>query len=148
MSLWVKWDVNSHKDDKIAALTDTQFRAFITLIAEVKTLRSGGVFKNRKHAKSVIGSRLGRAVDKLIEVGLLTESGDGLVTVSNYSRYQVDPTSTSRGQKWRDQNRGGITVPEQSRTEQSRTTLISPSKRDGKSRLLPIGEILGVKRNA
>ena len=148
MSLWVKWDVNSHKDDKIAALTDTQFRAFITLIAEVKTLRSGGVFKNRKHAKSVIGSRLGRAVDKLIEIGLLTESGDGLVTVSNYSRYQVDPTSTSRGQKWRDQNRGGITVPEQSRTEQSRTTPISPSKRDGKSRLLPIGEILGVKRNA
>lgn len=146
MSLWVKWDVNSHKDDKIAALTDTQFRAFITLIAEVKTLRSGGVFKNRKHAKAVIGSRLGRAVDKLIEVGLLTESGDGLVTVSNYSRYQVDPTSTSRGQKWRDQNRGGITVPEQSRTEQSRTSPISSPKRDGKSRLLPIGEILGVKK--
>jgi hypothetical protein len=146
MSLWVKWDVNSHKDDKIAALTDTQFRAFITLIAEVKTLRSGGVFKNRKHAKAVIGSRLGRAVDKLIETGLLTESGDGLVTVSNYSRYQVDPTSTSRGQKWRDQNRGGITVPEQSRTEQSRTSPISSPKRDGKSRLLPIEEILGVKK--
>ena len=146
MSLWVKWDVNSHKDDKIAALTDTQFRAFITLIAEVKTLRSGGVFKNRKHAKAVIGSRLGRAVDKLIEIGLLTESGDGLVTVSNYSRYQVDPTSTSRGQKWRDQNRGGITVPEQSRTEQSRTSPISSPKRDGKSRLLPIEEILGVKK--
>jgi len=146
MSLWVKWDVNSHKDDKIAALTDTQFRAFITLIAEVKTLRSGGVFKNRKHAKAVIGSRLGRAVDKLIEIGLLTESGDGLVTVSNYSRYQVDPTSTSRGQKWRDQNRGGLTVPEQSRTEQSRISPISSLKRDGKSRLLPIGEILGGKR--
>ena len=146
MSLWVKWDVNSHKDDKIAALTDTQFRAFITLIAEVKTLRSGGVFKNRKHAKAVIGSRLGRAVDKLIEIGLLTESGDGLVTVSNYSRYQVDPTSTSRGQKWRDQNRGGLTVPEQSRAEQSRTSPISSPKRDGKSRLLPIGEILGVKK--
>ena len=147
MSLWVKWDVNSHKDDKIAALTDTQFRAFITLIAEVKTLRSGGVYKNRKHAKSVIGSRLGRAVDKLIQVGLLTESGDGVVAVSNYSRYQVDPTSTSRGQKWRDQNRGGITVPEQSRAEQSRISPLPSLKRDGKSRLLPIGEILGVKRN-
>ena len=142
MSLWVKWDVNSHKDDKIAALTDTQFRAFITLIAEVKTLRSGGVYKNRKHAKSVIGSRLGRAVDKLIQ------SGDGVVAVSNYSRYQVDPTSTSRGQSWRARKGGESTVPEQSRAEQSRTTPISPSKRDGKSRLLPIGEILGVKRNA
>jgi len=148
MSLWVKWDVNSHKDDKIAALTDTQFRAFITLIAEVKTLRSGGVYKNRQHAKSVIGSRLGRAVDKLIQVGLLTESGDGVVAVSNYSRYQVDPTSTSRGQKWRDQNRGGITVPEQSRAEQSRISPLPSLRRDGKSRLLPLGEILGVKRNA
>jgi len=146
MSLWVKWDVNSHKDDKIAALTDTQFRAFITLIAEVKTLRSGGVFKNRKHAKAVIGSRLGRAVDKLIEVGLLTESGEGLVSVSNYSRYQVDPTSTSRGQSWRARNRGGITDPEQSRAEQSRTSPISSPKRDGKSRLLPLNEILGVKK--
>jgi hypothetical protein len=146
MSLWVKWDVNSHKDDKIAALTDTQFRAFITLIAEVKTLRSGGVYKSRKHAKAVIGPRLGRAVDKLIEVGLLTESGEGLVSVSNYSRYQVDPTSTSRGQTYRARNRGGLTVPEQSRAEQSRTSPISSPKRDGKSRLLPLGEILGVKR--
>ena len=146
MSLWVKWDVNSHKDDKIAALTDTQFRAFITLIAEVKTLRSGGVYKNRKHAKSVIGPRLGRAVDKLIEVGLLTESGDGLVSVSNYSRYQVDPTSTSRGQTYRARNRGGITDPEQSRTEQSRISPISSLRRDGKSRLLPLNEILGVKK--
>ena len=146
MSLWVKWDVNSHKDDKIAALTDTQFRAFITLIAEVKTLRSGGVYKNRKHAKSVIGPRLGRAVDKLIEVGLLTESGDGLVSVSNYSRYQVDPTSTSRGQTYRARNRGGITDPEQSRTEQSRISPISSLRRDGKSRLLPVSEILGVKK--
>jgi len=158
MSLWVKWDVNSHKDDKIAALTDTQFRAFITLIAEVKirafitliaevkTLRSGGVFKNRKHAKAVIGSRLGRAVDKLIESGLLTESGDGVVAVSNYSRYQVDPTSTSRGQTWRARKGGESTVPEQSRTEQSRISPLPSLKRDGKSRLLPIGEILGVKK--
>jgi hypothetical protein len=144
MSLWVKWDVNSHKDDKIAALTDTQFRAFITLIAEVKTMRSGGIFKNRTHAKQVIGPRLGRAVDKLIEIGLLSESGDGLVTISNYSRYQVDPTSTSRGQTWRARNRGGSTVPEQSNLEQN-ITPISP-KRDGRSRLLPVGEILGVKR--
>ena len=148
MSLWVKWDVNSHKDDKIAALTDTQFRAFITLIAEVKTLRSGGVFKNRKHAKAVIGSRLGRAVDKLIESGLLTESGDGVVAVSNYSRYQVDPTSTSRGQTWRARKGGESTVPEQSRTEQSRISPLPSLKRDGKSRLLPINEILGAKRNA
>ena len=149
MSLWVKWDVNSHKDDKIAALTDTQFRAFITLIAEVKTLRSGGVYKNRKHAKSVIGSRLGRAVDKLIQVGLLTESGDGVVAVSNYSRYQVDLTSNARGEVYRARKRGQLTDRTESEREQDlNITPKSPSRRDGKSRLLPIGEILGVKRNA
>ena len=146
MSLWVKWDVNCHKDPKIIALTDTQFRAFHTLIAEVKTLRSGGVYKNRAHLKAVIGSRLGRAVDKLIQVGLLTESEDGLVSVSNYSRYQVDPTSTSRGERYRARKSGELTVPEQSRAEQSRTSPISSPKRDGKSRLLPVGEILGAKR--
>lgn len=146
MSLWVKWDVNAHKDPKIAGLTDTQFRAFVTIIAEVKTLRSSGVYKSRLHIKQVIGPRLGRAVDYLVDIGLLSEGEDGLVTVSNYSRYQVDPTSTSRGQTYRARNRGGLTVPEQSRTEQSRTSPISSPKRDGKSRLLPLGEILGVKR--
>jgi len=129
MSLWVKWDVNAHKDPKIAGLTDTQFRAFVTIIAEVKTLRSGGVFKSRLHVKQVIGPRLGRAVDNLVDIGLLTEGGDGLVSVSNYSRYQVDPTSTSRQQKWREQNRGGITVPEQSRAEQNRNPYIPLDKR-------------------
>lgn len=128
MSLWVKWDVNAHKDPKIAGLTDMQFRAFVTIIAEVKTLRSGGIFKNRLHVKQVIGARLGRAVDNLVEIGLLTEGQDGVVAVSNYSRYQVDPTSTSRQQKWRDQNRGGITVPEQSRAEQNRNPYIPLDK--------------------
>jgi hypothetical protein len=146
MSLWVKWDVNSHKDEKIARLTDMQFRAFITIIAEVKTLRSGGIFKNRTHVKAVIGPRLGRAVDKLVEIGLLTESGDGLVAVSNYSRWQVDPTSTSRQQKWRDQNRGGITVPEQSRAEQSRISPTPLRKRTGTSQPTPLADLLGGRR--
>jgi hypothetical protein len=133
MSLWVKWDVNAHKDPKIAGLTDTQFRAFVTIIAEVKTLRSSGVYKSRLHIKQVIGPRLGRAVDYLVDIGLLSEGEDGLVTVSNYSRYQVDPTSTSRQQRWRDQKGGGITVPEQSRAEQSRNPYIPLDKnRKGK----------------
>ena len=146
--VWFKWVANAHRDAEISALTDTQFRAFITIIGEVKLLRSGGIFKNRQHLKTVIGARLFRGVDGLLKSGLLTESGDGVIAVSNYSRYQVDPTSTSRGQSWRARKGGESTVPEQSRVEQSRTTPISPSKRDGKSRLLPIGEILGVKKNA
>ena len=145
--VWFKWVANAHRDAEISALTDTQFRAFITIIGEVKLLRSGGVFKNRLHLKTVIGARLFRGVDGLLKSGLLTESGDGVIAVSNYSRYQVDPTSTSRGQKWRDQNRGRSTDREREREGEKNRTPISP-KRSGSGRLTPLNEILGLKKNA
>jgi hypothetical protein len=143
--VWFKWVANAHRDAEISALTDTQFRAFITIIGEVKLLRSGGIFKNRQHLKTVIGARLFRGVDGLLKSGLLTESGDGVIAVSNYSRYQVDPTSTARGQKWRDQNRGRSTDREREGEREQNRTPISP-KRSGSGRLTPLGEILGVKR--
>lgn len=143
--VWFKWVANAHRDAEISALTDTQFRAFITIIGEVKLLRSGGVFKNRQHLKTVIGARLFRGVDGLLKSGLLTESGDGVIAVSNYSRYQVDPTSTARGQKWRDQNRGRLTDREREGEREENRTPISP-KRSGSGRLTPLNEILGVKR--
>ena len=145
--VWFKWVANAHRDAEISALTDTQFRAFITIIGEVKLLRSGGVFKNRQHLKTVIGARLFRGVEGLLKSGLLTESGDGVIAVSNYSRYQVDPTSTSRGQKWRDQNRGRSTDREREREGEKNRTPISP-KRSGSGRLTPLNEILGLKRDA
>ena len=143
--VWFKWVANAHRDAEISALTDTQFRAFITIIGEVKLLRSGGVFKNRQHLKTVIGPRLFRGVEGLLKSGLLTESGDGVIAVSNYSRYQVDPTSTARGQKWRDQNRGRLTDREREGEREENRTPISP-KRSGSGRLTPLGEILGGKR--
>jgi len=145
--VWFKWVANAHRDAEISALTDTQFRAFITIIGEVKLLRSGGIFKNRQHLKTVIGARLFRGVDGLLKSGLLTESEDGVIAVSNYSRYQVDPTSTSRGQKWRDQNRGRSTDREREREGEKNRTPISP-KRSGSGRLTPLNEILGLKKNA
>ena len=145
--VWFKWVANAHRDAEISALTDTQFRAFITIIGEVKLLRSGGIFKNRQHLKTVIGARLFRGVGGLLKSGLLTESGDGVIAVSNYSRYQVDPTSTSRGQKWRDQNRGRSTDREREGEGEKNRTPISP-KRSGSGRLTPLNEILGLKKNA
>ena len=145
--VWFKWVANAHRDAEISALTDTQFRAFITIIGEVKLLRSGGIFKNRQHLKTVIGARLFRGVDGLLKSGLLAESGDGVIAVSNYSRYQVDPTSTSRGQKWRDQNRGRSTDREREGEGEKNRTPISP-KRSGSGRLTPLNEILGLKKNA
>jgi len=123
MSLWVKWDVNSHKDDKIAALTDTQFRAFITILEVAKEMRKGGEFRDRTHLAAIIGPRLGRAVPRLIAEGLLDVSQGGVVAVSNWSRWQVDPTSAQRQQRARAQkdpvSRFGHAI-EQSRAEQRR----------------------------
>ena len=39
MGLWIKWDVLSEKDDVIAELSDTAFRAFINTIGEAKVTR-------------------------------------------------------------------------------------------------------------
>lgn len=96
MSLWIKWDANAHKDATLSSMSDTAFRAFIVAVAEAKQLRSGGRFKSRAHLRAIIGSRLGRAIPQLLEAGLLTEDGDGVIAITNYSRYQVDPTSSKR----------------------------------------------------
>ena len=140
--------INFYLDPAIASLTDFQSTTFLQCIIASKRMRSAGKFKNLEHLKAVLDSVRARAIPALLKEELLVIDQDGSVVIRNYSRYQVDPTSTSRGQSWRARKGGESTVPEQSRAEQSRTTPISPSKRDGKSRLLPIGEILGVKRNA
>lgn len=139
MGLWIKWDVLSEKDDVIAELSDTAFRAFINTIGEAKQLRNGGRFKSERHLRQCIGPRLGRAIPALLTSGLLTLDGDGAVHVSNYARYQVDGTSTVRQKNWRERARsesGGITVALHPREEHEK------SKRENPPTPLTAGEIL------
>lgn len=103
MNLWIKWSAGAHKDAIIASLTDTQFRAFVTILEIAKEMRKGGEFRDRQHLAAVIGPRLNRAVPRLIAEGLLEVSQGGVVVVSNWSRWQVDPTSTLRQQRARAQ---------------------------------------------
>lgn len=103
MNLWIKWSAGAHKDAIIASLTDTQFRAFVTILEIAKEMRKGGEFRDRQHLAAVIGPRLNRAVPRLIAEGLLEVSQGGVVAVSNWSRWQVDPTSTLRQQRARAQ---------------------------------------------
>jgi len=138
--LWIKWDCNAHKDDKIATLTDAEFRAFITAISEAKQLRSGGIFKSREHLKVCIGSRYGQAIAGLIAKGLLGVDQSGTVAILGWARYQVDPTSTRRQATFRDKQRteaGGITGSSRYRAEQSRDTTEKKSPTP-----LQLGEIL------
>jgi len=120
MGLWIKWDANAHKDDKIATLTDTEFRAFIIAISEAKQLRSGGVFKSREHLKACIGSHYGKAISGLINKGLLGVDQAGFVAITGWHRYQIDPTSTRRQAAFTARRRsesGGITETKRSRAE-------------------------------
>lgn len=140
MSLWIKWEANAHKDDKIASLTDTEFRAFITAISEAKQLRSGGIFKSREHLKACIGTRYGKAISGLIEKGLLGVDQAGIVAILGWHRYQVDPTSTQRQAAFNARRRSesaGITVSQQHR-ERGR----GEGKGDNPPTPLTAGEIL------
>jgi len=101
MNLWIKWSAGAHKDAIIASLTDTQFRAFVTILEIAKEMRKGGEFRDRQHLAAVIGPRLNRAVPRLIAEGLLEVSQSGVVAVSNWSRWQVDATSAQRQQRAR-----------------------------------------------
>lgn len=135
MSLWIKWDVNAHKDATLSGVSDTAFRAFIVAVSEAKQLRSGGKFKSRKHLRVCIGTRLSRAIPQLLAAGLLMETGDGEVVISNYARYQVDPTSSKRQRDYMAKlstNRKGVDALEKSR---ERTEKNPPTP-------LGIGEIL------
>jgi len=103
MTLWIKWSAQAHKDAVISSLTDTQFRAFVTILEVAKEMRKAGQFRDRQHLATVIGHRLARSVPRLIAEGLLVVSGDGVVIVSGWSRWQVDATSASRAARYRAQ---------------------------------------------
>ena len=131
MGLWIKWATNAHKDAMISRLTDLQFRAVMVILSEAKELRKGGEFRDRRHLAAVIGPRLARAIPVLIAEGFLDESQSGLVSVSNWSRWQVDATVNERQQR----HRAGKVAEsrfshalEQSRAEQNREESLTNAK--------------------
>jgi hypothetical protein len=139
--------INFYLDPAIASLTDFQSTTFLQCIIASKRMRSAGKFKNLDHLKAVLDSVRARAIPALLKEELLVVDQDGVVVIRNYSRYQVDLTSNARGEVYRARKRGQLTDRTE-REQELNITPKSPSRRDGKSRLLPIGEILGAKRNA
>jgi hypothetical protein len=93
---WVAMDVMVFDHPTIQSLTDTQKVAFFMTICKAKLLRRGGEFRDRRHLAGLLGPSHARAIPRLIAEGLLEESRGGLVTISNYSHWQVDATSAER----------------------------------------------------
>ena len=140
MGLWIKWSAQAHKDAVISGLTDTQFRAFLTILEVAKEMRKAGQFRDRRHLATVIGFRLARCVPRLISEGLLVERESGLIIVSGWSHWQVDATSPDRQQRYRaqkaDMSRGSDAVENiyrRAKEEKNQTLTNTP---------MSIGEIL------
>lgn len=141
MTLWIKWSAQAHKDAVISSLTDTQFRAFLTILEVAKEMREAGKFRDRQHLATVIGYRLARSVPRLITEGLLAVSDDGMVSVSGWSRWQVDATSAARASRYRAQKEPESRsnhAREERREEQSRVEKTFTKAQ----RMIPLHEIL------
>jgi hypothetical protein len=140
MALWIKWSAQAHKDAIISSLSDIEFRAFVTILEVAKEMRKGGEFRDRRHLATVIGPRLSRCVPRLVAEGLLTESGEGLVSVSTWSRWQVDPTSAIRQQRARAEkqpvSRFGHAIEKRESREREEKTLTK------RGTILSVGEII------
>ena len=123
------------------SLTDTQQVAFFRIMCKAKQLRRGGEFRDRRHLSAVIGVRYARAISRLIAEGFLEESQSGLVSVSNYSQWQVDATSAERQARHRArisaERRDSHTVYRDVKDTEKETDTLSKARS-----LLSVGEII------
>lgn len=139
---WMPIDIFIFEHEVFQSLTDTQKCAYLLCIAKSKQLRRGGMFTSRKHLGLLLGSTYARSIARLIAEGLLEESQGGLVTISNYSQWQVDGTSAQRQARYRAQKSVGsrdVTAIERhgKQTYKEKDTLTNAS------RMIPLHEILG-----
>ena len=138
---WMPIDIFIFEHEVFQSLTDTQKCAYLLCIAKSKQLRRGGEFASRKHLALLLGASYSRSIPRLVAEGLLEESRDGLVTISNYSQWQVDVTSAQRQARYRAQKASGsrdVTTIYRDRkdTEKEKDTLTKAG------RMIPLHEIL------
>lgn len=137
---WIAMDVMVFDHPVIQSLTDTQKVAFFMTICKAKLLRNGGEFRDRRHLIGLLGSSYARAIPRLIAEGLLSESDNGFVTISNYSHWQVDATSAER------QRRHRARIEAESRFGHTPTRQYTDSTRQDtltkRGTILSVGEII------
>ena len=139
---WMPIDIFIFEHEVFQSLTDTQKCAYLLCIAKSKQLRRGGEFTSRKHLGLLLGSTYARSIPRLIAEGLLEESQGGLVTISNYSQWQVDVTSAERQARYRAQKASGsrnVTTVYRDRNGQDK----EKDTLTNSSRMIPLSKILG-----
>ena len=140
---WMPIDIFIFDHEVFQSLTDSQKCAYLLCIAKSKQLRRGGEFASRKHLATLLGVSYARAIPRLIAEALLEESQSGLVTISNYSQWQIDPTSPERQARYRAQkaigsrNRDALNIDRNETYEEKETDTLAKAKR-----MIPLHEIL------
>ena len=141
---WMPIDIFIFEHEVFQSLTDTQKCAYLLCIAKSKQLRRGGEFASRKHLALLLGSSYSRSIPRLIAEGLLEESRDGLVTISNYSQWQVDVTSAERQARYRAQKASGSRdVTTVNRDINGKDTYKEKDTLTKAKRMIPLHESLG-----
>jgi DNA-binding IclR family transcriptional regulator len=142
LKLTSDWD----EDERVAPLSDQAQLTWIKILSRAKRQRPGGSFGSLAHLEALLPPRLHRHIKVLIAAGLLQKNSER-VEVTNWSRYQIDPTVAERSQRHRAtvlqrQSNADATVRDtRHETRDTRhKTNNSINARDGK--LMSIGEIL------
>jgi len=96
LKLTSDWD----EDERVAPLSDAAQLAWIKILSRAKRQRPGGSFGSLAHLEALLPQRLHRHIKVLAAAGLLSKDGDR-VSVTNWSRYQIDPTVAERSARHR-----------------------------------------------
>lgn len=100
---WAKFDVGMPKDGKVATLSSDGVRwAFVAIVLAAKEQDRQGFFDSLAHLKAVVSMTVADCVEELVDKGLLSVDPDGVIHVSRWTRYQIDPTAAARAKAYRE----------------------------------------------
>lgn len=100
---WAKFDVGMPKDGKVATLSSDGVRwAFVAIVLAAKEQDRQGFFDSLAHLKAVVSTTVADCVEELVDKGLLSVDPDGVIHVSRWTRYQIDPTAAARAKAYRE----------------------------------------------
>jgi hypothetical protein len=91
------------KDGKVATLSSDGVRwAFVAIVLAAKEQDRQGFFDSLAHLKAVVSTTVADCVEELVDKGLLSVDPDGVIHVSRWTRYQIDPTAAARAKAYRE----------------------------------------------
>lgn len=119
------WD----EDERIAPLSDAEQLVWIKTLSRAKRQRPGGYFGSLQHLRALLPDRMAKHLAALLKAGLLTQEPDGRISVTNWARYQIDPTSAARKARW-NEARGTVLVRSDPAKERTETRDVRQETRD------------------